>query len=188
MPKHQAPRGFFTFAVNTDQVNYLELAYLQALSIKCTQRENLYAVAVDTNTRAAITDRHLAVFDYVIEFDHDATGQRSFTFEHRALELSPFKETIKLESDIVFTRSIDHWIDIWRLRDVCLSHGCRDHTQQLAATRRYRKLFDDNALPDVYNGIMYFRYSAFATKFFNTARVLFDNWEAVATQIGRAHV
>lgn len=182
MPNHLASRGFFTFAVNTDDVDYLELAYLQALSIKCTQKENLYAVAVDSKTRAQLQERHVQLFDYIIEFEHDATGERGFTFEHRALELSPFKETIKLESDIIFTRSIDHWIDIWRLRDVCMSHGCKDYMQDQATTRRYRKVFDDNDLPDVYNGIMYFRYSSFATRFFNTARVLFENWEAVATQ------
>jgi hypothetical protein len=179
---HQAQLGYFTFAVNTDDVDYLELAYLQALSIKCTQRNNLYAVAVDANTRAKLTDKHFKTFDYIIEFDHNSTGERAFTFEHRALELSPFKETIKLESDIVFTRSIDHWVDTWRNRDICMSYGCKDYLQQPSYTRRYRKVFDDNELPDVYNGIMYFRYSAFATKFFNTARVLFENWEAVATQ------
>jgi hypothetical protein len=47
----QAQQGYFTFAQNTDTVNYLELAYAQALSIKNTQTINQYAVAVDSQTR-----------------------------------------------------------------------------------------------------------------------------------------
>jgi len=90
--------------------------------------------------------------------------------------LSPFKETIKLESDLLFTRNIDHWWNAFRLRDVVLSTGCKTYRQELSTSRLYRKFFDDNELPDVYNGLMYFRYSKTASDFFLTAQRILRNW------------
>jgi hypothetical protein len=45
--------------------------------------------------------------------------------------------------------------------------------------RKYRQLFDDNNLPDVYNGLMYFRYSQTAADFFRAAAMIFDHWDEV---------
>ena len=49
---HQAQQGFMTIAQNTADVDYLRLAYVQAMSIKLTMPDSLYAVAVDKNTFA----------------------------------------------------------------------------------------------------------------------------------------
>ena len=46
--QYKAQQGFMTIAQNSADVDYLRLAYLQALSIKLTMPGSLYAVAVDT--------------------------------------------------------------------------------------------------------------------------------------------
>jgi len=180
--QHKAQQGYFTFAQNTSDVDYLHLAYLQALNIKVTQRHNQFAVAVDAATRAQINEDHLSVFDYIIDITHDFNSPDSnwrLANEWQVFWLTPFKETIKLESDVLFTRSIDHWWNAFRLRNVCLSTGCRNYQQELSTVRKYRQVFDDNHLPDVYNGLMYFRFSQEAMQFFTTARQIFDNWSEV---------
>ena len=94
----QEQQGYFTFAQNTDTVNYLELAYVQALSIKSTQTINKYAVAVDAKTRESVTERHQAVFDYIIDITNDYNAPNSswrLANEWQAWWLTPFKETIK---------------------------------------------------------------------------------------------
>jgi len=174
---HQEQQGFLTFAANTQDVDYLHLAYLQALNIKATQKIKSFAVIVDPATYQLIEDYHRQAFDYIIETPASTTGP--YGLEAQAFWLTPFKETIKLESDLLFTTSIDHWWTAFRLRDVVLSTGCRNYLQQLSASRRYRKLFDDNNLPDVYNGLMYFRYSKTAADFFRCAAEIFNNWSAV---------
>lgn len=182
MSQHKAQQGYFTFAQNTSDVDYLHLAYLQALNIKATQRHNQFAVAVDAATRAQINEDHLSVFDYIIDITHDFNSPDSnwrLANEWQVFWLTPFKETIKLESDVLFTRSIDHWWNAFRLRNVCLSTGCRNYQQELSTVRKYRQVFDDNHLPDVYNGLMYFRFSQEAMRFFTTARQIFDNWSEV---------
>lgn len=182
MSQHKAQQGYFTFAQNTPDVDYLHLAYLQALNIKATQRHNQFAVAVDAATRAQINEQHLSVFDYIIDITHDFNSPDSdwrLANEWQVFWLTPFKETIKLESDVLFTRSIDHWWTAFRLSNVCLSTGCRNYQQDLSTVRKYRQVFDDNHLPDVYNGLMYFRFSQEAMRFFTTAHQIFNNWSAV---------
>ncbi len=186
MSQHKAQQGYFTFAQNTNDVDYLQLAYLQALNIKATQRHNQFAVAVDKNTKSQLNEKHLSIFDYIIDITYDLNSTDSnwrLANEWQAFRLTPFKETIKLESDLLFTRSIDHWWTAFRLQDVCLSTGCRNYQQEPSNVRKYRTVFDDNHLPDVYNGLMYFRYSQTAANFFNIAQNIFEQWQTVKQQI-----
>lgn len=182
MSQHKEQQGFVTFAQNTDTVDYLELARIQALNIKATQKDNRYAVIVDAATKEKVNDDHYRVFDYVIDLpvDHnDPTSTRKFANEWQVFHLTPFKETIKLESDLLFTRSIDHWWTAFRLRNVCLSTGTKNYLGINSTIRRYRELFDANQLPDVYNGLMYFRFSQEAKQFFDAAQYIQMNWEYV---------
>ena len=182
---HQAQQGFMTIAQNTVDIDYLKLAYVQAMSIKLTMPGSLYAVAVDKNTLAQVTEQHRRVFDYVITIDTDLAEEETWKLsnEWQAFYLTPFKETIKLESDIVFTRSIQHWWTAFRLKNVVLSTGCRNYQQELSTAREYRKLFDDNELPDTFNGLMYFRYSREATEFFTLAEQIFKNWAYIRDNV-----
>lgn len=179
MSHHKDPYGYLTFAKNTDSMDYLRLAYAQALNIKSTQKINKYAVVVDSATNELITDVHRDIFDYIIV--QDSTGP--FDAEYLAFWLTPFKETIKLESDLMFTRSIDHWWSAFRMREVCLSTGCRDYLGNKSNNRKYREIFDTNKLPDVYNGLMYFRFSQTARDFFLIARRINDNWDDVCKEL-----
>jgi hypothetical protein len=179
-----AQQGFLTFAQNTD-VDYLRLAYVQAMSIKLTQKENQYAVIVDEETLAQVTDKHRAVFDHIIALPNDYAKLDRWKLgnEWQVFNLTPFKETIKVESDVLFTRSIDHWWTAFRLQDIVLSLGCRDYQGNISDQRRYRQVFDDNDLPDTYNGLMYFRYSQLAHDFFAAAREVYAGWEIMSQQL-----
>jgi hypothetical protein len=175
--QHKEQQGFLTLAINSSEVNYLELAYLQALNVKATQTHNSYAVIVDRLTEELIEERHRRVFDYIIPVNYDAVNP--FSIEVSVFNSTPFKETIKLESDLLFTRTIDHWWTAFRLKDVCLSTGALTYLSLPGTVRKYRQLFDDNNLPDVYNGLMYFRYSQTAADFFRAAAMIFDHWDEV---------
>ena len=185
MSQHKEQQGFVTFAQNTADVDYLELAYLQCLNVKATQQHNRYAVIVDANTKEKVDERHRNAFDYIIDLPvdyNDSSGNRKFANEWQVFRLTPFKETIKLESDLLFTRSIDHWWTAFRLRNVCMSTGAKNYRLLPGDVRRYREMFDANQLPDVYNGLMYFRYSQEAAGFFKIASGLFKHWEEVSKE------
>jgi hypothetical protein len=178
---HKEQLGYVTFAINSADTDYLRLAYMQAKNIKATQKNNRYAVIVDKATSKEVTATMEKVFDYVVELPE--TDMPAMSLEPYAFSLTPFKETIKLESDLLFTRSIDHWLHAFRLRDVVLSTGCKDYRGDASNVRKYRKMFDDNNLPDTYNGLMYFRYSKTAAEFFKTAFEIINNWDAVKNSL-----
>ena len=182
MPQHKEQQGFVTFAQNTSDIDYLELAYVQASNIKAIQTQNKYAVIVDAATREKVNERHHRVFDYIIDLPYDnnnPTSTRKFANEWQVFGLTPFKETIKLESDLLFTRTIDHWWTAFRLKNICLSHGCKNYLGINSTSRKYRELFDANRLPDVYNGLMYFRFSLEAKQFFEYVQHIQMNWQHV---------
>ena len=182
MSQHKEQQGFVTFAVNTPEVNYGELAYLQCLNVKATQQQNRYAVIVDVATYESFTETQRNTFDHVIQIGVDLDNP--FSAEPTVWSHTPFKETIKLESDLLFTRSIDHWWTAFRLRNVCLSTGAKTFTgSPLQGYSRYREAFESNQLPDVYNGLMYFRYTQEARDFFMCATGIFENWDIVSSEL-----
>jgi hypothetical protein len=90
--------------------------------------------------------------------------------------VSPYKHTIKLEADMWCAGPIDHWWELFATRDVVISQGCRDFYDQPGKSRYYRKIFDNNNLPDVYNAITYWQISDTAGEFFKIVRNIFENW------------
>lgn len=171
-------KGYFTFVQNSPTVNYLNLAYLQALSIKATQTINDYAIAVDSKTKELITDEHLKVFDHVIDIVDDEAADSDWKLENewKVWYLTPFKETVKLETDMLFTRNIDHWWKIMQVKDVCCTSKIRDYEGNISTVDTFRKLHKINHLPNLYNGFTYFRYTEFSRDFFNMVGNVFHNW------------
>lgn len=175
--------GFLTFAQNANGIDYLKLAYAQALNAKIFHPTFKYAIVVDLETYNYVTNQHKSVFDYVLVLDNEQSKQPCFSNEYLAFKLSPFKETIKLESDLLFTRSISHWLPAFRLKNIVLSYGCKTYKQVEGVSRLHRKFFDDNSLPDIYTGLMYFRYSIEAQRFFNVAEQILKNWEYLKNHV-----
>ena len=139
-------QGFLTFAHNTQDVDYVAMAHLLALSVKRTCSINSFAVVITKGT--VITDQQRDVFDHVIEIPQVP----KFYSECLAWELTPFKETFKLECDMIVPRSIDHWWDACRLQDVVMTTNVRNYQGHVSNSRAYRRFFDDNNLLDAYNG------------------------------------
>ena len=95
--------------------------------------------------------------------------------------LSPYRQTIKLEADMLCASPIDHLWTLFEHRDVVVSQGARNFYDQTATSRHYRKIFDANNLPDVYNAITYWRVSKTASEFFQLVRNIFEHWDQYRT-------
>ena len=90
---------------------------------------------------------------------------------------SPYRQTIKLEADMICASPVDHWWTLFEKRDVVISLGARTYRDQPAVNRFYRRVFDLNNLPDVYNAITYWRLSPTAQEFFSLVRNIFEQWD-----------
>jgi len=101
-----------------------------------------------------------------------------FANDWQVFYASPYRQTIKLEADMIVASPIDHWWTMFEHRDVVISTGCRDIYNQPGQSRRYRGIFDHNHLPDVYNAVTYWRVSNTAMEFFNLVRKIFNEWDS----------
>lgn len=170
-------QGYITFALGAD---YIKLAYVQAMSIKLTQEINNYAVIVDKQNEEE-AKKYSNVFDQILVIDYQPHDW-DMSQHWKVFSLTPWCETVLLDADMIFPKSIDHWWPALRQRDVCLTNHVRDFREDIITTRRYRKLFDENLLPDVYGGFVYFRYSHFAVEFFSLIKLIAGKWEWIAKE------
>ena len=173
-------KGFLWFAQNNNDTNYVELSIKLAESIKSMNRENKVCVITDQSSRF----EHKAV-DFVRVLKHDISAEHEVKWanEHKAFYLTPFKHTIKLESDMLWTINTDWWWNhLWQ-HDLVFSVDCRSYKDMVVKNTPYRKLFVRNNLPNIYNGLMYFRKSKWAQLFFDTAKQITENWKQVKNKV-----
>jgi hypothetical protein len=164
--------GYFMVANSTPTVDYLKLSYITALTIKLTQPVGFDQVAVATITPDAVNKfKHSWVFDRVIKFDQRPRGMDA---RARAYEFTPFKETVFLDSDLLFLNPVDHWWDHMRKHDLYVATRPMTFRNTTATSKQYRKVFVDNDLPDFYSGWLYFKESRETSKFFHVLQALTD--------------
>ncbi len=168
------PQGYVIMAVNTSDTDYVSCAQQLSLSLKQHHAHARVCLVTDQ----AIAD---PAFDHVRLIVPDASNP--YANDAQLFKLSPFRETIKLEADMLIASPIDHWWSMFRHRDVVLSQGCRNWQDQESTARHYRRLFDDNHLPDIYNAITYWRLSDTAKEFFGLVKNIFAYWTLYRTLI-----
>jgi len=104
--------------------------------------------------------------------------QGGYANDWQVFHTSTYRQTIKLEADMICTGPINHWWTLFEQRDVVVSQGARDFYDQPAESRYYRKIFDENNLPDMYNAITYWRLSQTAREFFDLVQSIFEQWDS----------
>lgn len=166
-------RGYLIVAVNTDTVDYVSCARKLAASIKTWHPDAHCCLVTDDITQLA------SEFDHVMPLPFgDQAKNPSWRLENdwQAGWCSPYRQTIKLEADMLCSGPIDHWWTLFQHRDLVISTGCIDFYGNVSNSRYYRKIFDNNDLPDVYSAITYWRLSATAKEFWRWVRLIFSNW------------
>jgi hypothetical protein len=161
-------QGFLTVACNSNTTDYLSMAYRLAESIHDTQKVKAVSVITDVKN---IDPKYTRMFDKIIQVD--ANG---FWGETHVWSASPYKQTFKIEADMILPSSIDHWWAICDQKDVVLTDRVYTYWHEVITNRSFRKVFDENNLPDIYSGIYYFRYSKESREFFNIVNHVFNNW------------
>lgn len=168
-------RGYLIVADNTKETDYIDCAIALARSIKLHTPDAKIALMTSNEVNNDI-------FDYVVGLpfgDQAPDSNWKLKNDWQVFYASPFRQTIKLEADMIIPHSIDHWWDMLQKKDVVVSVGARNYKNQITTDRTYRKLFDLNNLPDVYNAITYWRKSQSAKQFFDTVRTVFENWDTI---------
>lgn len=173
-------KGFLWFAQNNDKTDYVELSIRLAKSIKHHNKDN--SICVITDEASKFQNEAVDVVK-VLAKDSSANHGKKWANEHKAFYMTPFTHTIKLESDMLWTTNTDWWwYHLWQ-HDLVFSVDCRNYKDQVVKHTPYRNLFLRNCLPNIYNGLMYFRKSTRAKKFFDIARHITEHWQDVKTKL-----
>jgi hypothetical protein len=171
-------RGFLVFAQN-GETDYLRLAYGLALSLRATQSEVPWLTVVIT-PGMEVPDHYRAVFDEVIDvpwLDEASISTWKLENEWKAYHVTPYRETIKLDADMLFTNDIKDWWPVLARQDVWICSDVETYRGELVTSDYYRRTFTSNDLPNVYTAMMYFKITDEAQELFTMAEVIYHNWE-----------
>jgi hypothetical protein len=169
-----AERGYLIPAIDSESVDYLGCAIQLAESIRQWHPDaNISVISVKRCDNP--------VFDHVVPLPYGDLG--GFANDWQCFAASPYRQTIKLEADMYAATPIDHWWTLFENRDVVISQGCKGLFNEPSDNRTYRRLFDENNLPDVYNAVTYWRLSLTAKNFFELVKNIFENWDRFKTML-----
>ena len=140
-------KGYFVFAQGKE---YIRMAYALALSIKNTQDINSVCVAI--GEKDTVPTEYAKVFDYVVRV-RNVGLKHPMANEWQIWDLTPYKETIHVEADMLFTTNIDWWWQDLQTHDLFFTSKVYDYRGHVAKSNFYRKHFDKMNLPKLYNGL-----------------------------------
>jgi len=171
-------KGYMWFALNNSTTDYVELSKILARSIKKFNKHNKVCIV----TNEPVEDE---LFDHVkvLKSDESTDEEWKLSNEYKVFNLTPFTHTIKLEADMLFTQNTDWWWShLWQ-HDQVFSYHCRNYKDDIVKNSFYRCMFARNNLPDVYNGLHYFRKSTRAKQFYDLCGTLTKEWQTVKEKI-----
>lgn len=170
-------RGFFTIAQGE---MYQRLAYALALSLKVSQPEELSKLSIGVAKGEKVNPKYVSVFDKIVKIPwRDAAKKSKWKLENewKSIYMTPYDETIKLDADMLFPSSIEHWWDILAESDGVFSTKVRTYRGDVITNDYYRKTFTESELPNIYTAFFYFKKSDVNYELFKLAEFIFNNWE-----------
>jgi len=166
--------GYLLIISKNANVDYLQMAYALALSIKNTQKPGYDQVALVTDDIASVDKLKSAwVFDHVIEWDKETFWDGRSWMD----KLSPFDNTVCLDVDMLFLRDYSHWIDYFiENSELYVANKAYTYRNELVTSDEYRRTFTKNQLPNLYSFYTFFKKDSELTEqFFTLGRYIIKN-------------
>jgi hypothetical protein len=166
--------GYLLVVSEHETVDYLNLAYALAISIKNTQKPGYDQVALVIDNKEKVEKLKSSwVFDHVIEWNEQTFWDGRSWMD----QLSPFDATVCLDADMLFMRDYSHWIDYFLENcDLYIANKSYTYRGELIYDPYYRKAFIKNNLPNLYSMYTFFKKdSAMVTEFFDLGRKIIKN-------------
>jgi hypothetical protein len=166
--------GYLLIVSDDNKNDYYKMAYALAVSIKNTQREGYNKVAIVVDNKSKLEKfKSLWVFDHIIEWkEKNYWNGRSWMDV-----LSPFENTVCLDSDMLFLRDYSHWIEFFLESgsDLYICNKSYTYRGEIVKDEYYRKAFLKNDLPNFYSMWTFFTKSKRYKEFFELNRIIVEN-------------
>lgn len=166
--------GYLIIVAEHETIDYLQLAYGLALSIKNTQRPGFDQVALVIDNKQKLQNIKSGwVFDHVIEWDQETFWDGRSWMD----QLSPFDNTVCLDADMLFLRDYSHWAEYFiENSELYIANKSFTYRGETVTDQYYRKAFVKNQLPNLYSFYTFFKKdSELAKEFFNLGRDIIKN-------------
>jgi len=169
-------KGYFTIAQGDQYVRY---AYALALSLKLSQKEHS-KLAIGITPGYKVPEEYAHAFDAIVEIPWgDAAADTTWKLENewKAIYMSPYDETIKLDADMIFNSDLSEWRNVLGQSEVVFCTEASTYRNEKVESDYYRKVFTQNNLPNVYTAFFYFKKSDAAHELFKLAEHIYNNWQ-----------
>lgn len=164
------------FLAQNSSADYVTQAFLLAKSIKY---HNSHYNQTCLITNDVIPNEYRHVFDYIVPISGSDDAQSSqWKIENRwkIIHLTPFRENLVYDTDMLLLGSNDHWWDFLSSKNVVLTSRVKDYKGRLIINDYYRKVFVANTLPNSYLGVHYFNKSDKAYEFYRWLEIITKNY------------
>ena len=166
--------GYLIIVAEHETIDYVQLAYGLALSIKNTQRPGFDQVALVIGNKQKLQNiKSDWVFDHVIEWNQETFWDGRSWMD----QLSPFDNTVCLDADMLFLRDYSHWAEYFiENSELYIANKSVTYRGETVVDQHYRKTFIKNQLPNLYSFYTFFKKdSELAKEFFDLGRDIIKN-------------
>jgi hypothetical protein len=173
-------KGYIVFAQNSN-VNYVQQAIALAMSLKQFGNNEPISIVTDDS----INDNFKYLFDQIIPIPWGDSSKKShWKIENRwkLYHVSPYDQTIVLDSDILVTDSLKNlWMFVENY-DLYFTSAVVNFKTNIIHDTLNRKTFIENGLPNIYSALHYFRKSDLAHSFYSLLELVVKNYNEFSTQ------
>lgn len=170
-------KGFLVLAQNTKDVNYVKQAYALALSIRHSQK-HVTNISIVTNNK--VSKKYRTAFDQVIAIpwvEESTTSQYAAEHRWKLFHVTPYEETIVLDTDMLMLEDVSSWWDYCSNFDVKFCNRVVNYKLETITDTFYRKTFIANKLTNPYFALHYFKKTTAALEFYKTLEFVCNNWQ-----------
>jgi len=167
-------KGFLTIAQN-GQYDYVRMAYALAMSLKVSQSKHT-KLSVIVNENEEIPEKYVKMFDKVI-FIEKPSEKWKIQNKWQYFWLTPYDETIVLDSDMLFFNDINVWWECLKDKDIEFATTTKNYRGETITSDYYRKVFTANKLPNVHTALLYFKKTNEIEQYFKLVKMIFENWD-----------
>ena len=170
-------KGYLVFAQNSKD-DYVTQACLLAMSLKITNKINNISIV----TNDTVSDRYAKLFDEIIPIPwSDLAEGHDWKVHNRwkAYKISPYEETVCLDSDMIFLDDVSHWWEYLKNYRLFFTTHVKDYRGNTVTSDYYRKVFTENNLSNLYSAFYYFqRDQSVSGDFFILLSEIMENWSS----------
>jgi len=168
-------KGFLTIAQN-GQYDYVKMAYVLGMSLKISQKK-YDKLSIIVNKGETIPTKYKFIFDNIIYIDKPDEDWKIHN-KWQYYSLTPYDETIVLDTDMLFFHDISTWWKDLESTDIDFTTSVKNYRNETITSDYYRKVFTNNNLPNLYTALFYFKKSSDLKQYFTLVRLIFENWNA----------